>query len=268
MYSRFMVLNALMLVTILSFGLISTIQADCEVMVKLNGAEPYLPTIPTGSGGTSDYSSWQFVFVTPSAGPNSVIAKYLCWDDPNLDRYYTIYVQAVSLSTISAPGYGTNALFQQLGPIQQGLGNKPLLAQQSPAGSIVLGGPSKEEPSSASQAADSSSTAAAASASADDRSNSASQAPNSKDAADAAENSANAANGANAMQSFFAQPVNEICDNFIDDDSDGLVDKDDSDCGSEETRGEEQPSGEEQRSGEEQPFAEPSDSNSESTEDE
>src|SRR5215510_7002805 len=124
MYSRFMVLNALILVTILSFGLIGilctytaygeeptsiwiasprnldqvpntgfkiiggsvdTIQADCEVMVKLNGAEPYLPTIPTGSGGTSDYSSWQFVFVTPSAGPNSVIAKYLCWDDPNLD---------------------------------------------------------------------------------------------------------------------------------------------------------------------------------------
>ena len=72
---------------------LDTTNADCEVQISINNMETYLRTIPTGPGGPGDFSNWQFTSNVLHEGINSVTAKYVCWDNPNLDTYYTINLE-------------------------------------------------------------------------------------------------------------------------------------------------------------------------------
>ncbi|MDP9290161.1 MAG: hypothetical protein M3P08_18480 [Thermoproteota archaeon] len=49
----------------------------------MNGIRPYQKTIPTGTNGTEDYTSWQFTgdpnYATVKLGQNKITAKYSCF---------------------------------------------------------------------------------------------------------------------------------------------------------------------------------------------
>jgi hypothetical protein len=75
----------------------ATSNADCQVIIGVNQVKPYQPAIPAGSGGTKDYSKWNFIltskYTTIKQGPNNKItAKYTCANNPGIVSYSSVNV--------------------------------------------------------------------------------------------------------------------------------------------------------------------------------
>ena len=78
--------------------------SHCQVSVIVNGIKPYQPATGTGTGGTNDYSKWNFTltptYTTINEGPNNkIISKYFCSSDPSLASFYSVNVTGISTAT-------------------------------------------------------------------------------------------------------------------------------------------------------------------------
>lgn len=73
--------------------------SDCKVSVIVNGVRPYQQTVANGTGGTLDYSTWNFI-ITPAytaitEGPgNKITSKLEC--TPSLTKWYSVNVTGIS----------------------------------------------------------------------------------------------------------------------------------------------------------------------------
>jgi hypothetical protein len=85
--------------------------SECKVSVIVNGIRPYQNTIANGTGGTNDYSTWNFVitpaYTTIKEGPdNKITSKLEC--TPNLNKWYSVNVTGIGSAmaipnTVGAP---------------------------------------------------------------------------------------------------------------------------------------------------------------------
>jgi hypothetical protein len=83
--------------------------SDCKVSVIVNGIRPYQQAIANGTGGTNDYSTWNFVitptYTTIKEGPdNRITSKLEC--TPNQVKWYSVNVTGVDM-TMNGNGAGT-----------------------------------------------------------------------------------------------------------------------------------------------------------------
>jgi hypothetical protein len=78
----------------------------CVVSVIINGIRPYQKTIPIGTNGTEDYTSWQFIghpsYGTVKLGQNKITGKYSCFPSSdtnntqaNFVKYHSVNVTGV-----------------------------------------------------------------------------------------------------------------------------------------------------------------------------
>jgi hypothetical protein len=78
----------------------------CAVSVIMNGIRPYQKTIPTGTNGTEDYTSWQYTgvpnYATVKLGQNKITAKYSCFPSSdtnstqaNFVKYHSVNVTGI-----------------------------------------------------------------------------------------------------------------------------------------------------------------------------
>jgi hypothetical protein len=78
---------------------------DCKVSVIVNKVRPYQNATAAGTGGTADYSKWNFVltskYTTIKPGENRITSKYECANDPNANLFSSVNVTGVSSSTNS-----------------------------------------------------------------------------------------------------------------------------------------------------------------------
>jgi hypothetical protein len=80
---------------------------NCQVVVGVNQVKPYQPATATGTGGTKDYSKWNFIltskYTTIKQGPNNKItAKYTCTNNPSVVSYSSVNVTGISLAKTAA----------------------------------------------------------------------------------------------------------------------------------------------------------------------
>jgi hypothetical protein len=79
--------------------------SDCKVSVIVNGVRPYQETVANGTGGTDDYSTWNFIinpaYTTIKEGSgNKITSKLEC--SPSLTKWYSVNVTGIG-STITDP---------------------------------------------------------------------------------------------------------------------------------------------------------------------
>lgn len=74
---------------------------DCKVYAGMNTLRPYQPTIATGPGGATDYSTWRLtstpVYPVLINGTNKITAELTCYGNPSLVRYDTLNVTGVAV---------------------------------------------------------------------------------------------------------------------------------------------------------------------------
>jgi hypothetical protein len=76
--------------------------SECKVSVIVNAEKPYQPTFANGTGGTNDYSTWNFM-ITPTytairEGPdNKITSKLEC--TPNQTKWYSVNVTGIGTTT-------------------------------------------------------------------------------------------------------------------------------------------------------------------------
>ena len=73
--------------------------SECKVSVIVNGEKPYQPAFAKGTGGTNDYSTWNFMiqptYTTIREGPdNKITSKLEC--SPNQTKWYSVNVTGIS----------------------------------------------------------------------------------------------------------------------------------------------------------------------------
>jgi hypothetical protein len=103
-----------------------TVNVDCKVSVILNNVKPYQEAGPTGPGGKSDYSTWNFVLTpnynaTIKEGTNKITSKLSC-PNPNenassaLATHYSVFfagedssISSSSSSSDTGPSVNTTA---------------------------------------------------------------------------------------------------------------------------------------------------------------
>jgi hypothetical protein len=76
--------------------------SDCKVSVIVNDVKPYQQAVANGTGGTNDYSSWNFMitpaYTTIKEGPdNKITSKLEC--TPNLTKWYSVNVTGIATTT-------------------------------------------------------------------------------------------------------------------------------------------------------------------------
>ena len=95
----------------------SSIYANCEVSVIVNGIKPYQKAVPTGHGG-KDYSTWNYrltpAYAAIKLGQNRITAKFSC-NNPSLVSHNSVNVtglansnpaiNASGLQPVSSPKY-------------------------------------------------------------------------------------------------------------------------------------------------------------------
>jgi hypothetical protein len=89
-----------------------------------NHVRPYQPATAAGTGGTNDYSKWNFLltsnYTTIKPGPdNRITAKYTCTDNPAMVSYSSVNVTGVVAAAVAAPAATTTAYPQQQQQQQQ-----------------------------------------------------------------------------------------------------------------------------------------------------
>jgi hypothetical protein len=86
----------------------------CVVSVIMNGIRPYQKTIPTGTNGTEDYTSWQYTgdptYAAVKLGQNKITAKYSCF--PSSDTNST-QANFVKYRSVNVTGIGIGQQPQQ-----------------------------------------------------------------------------------------------------------------------------------------------------------
>src|SRR5215207_8151376 len=87
------------------------VNTDCKVSVIVNNVKPYQPAVANGTGGTNDYSTWNFMitptYTTIKEGPNNKITSKLeC--TPNLTKWYSVNVTGVNTTTTTTTTTNTN----------------------------------------------------------------------------------------------------------------------------------------------------------------
>jgi hypothetical protein len=74
---------------------------DCKVYAGMNTLKPYQPTMATGPGGATDYSTWRFtsppVYQALINGTNKITAELTCYGSPSLVKYDTLNVTGVAV---------------------------------------------------------------------------------------------------------------------------------------------------------------------------
>ncbi|MGB6674525.1 MAG: hypothetical protein WBE34_19015 [Candidatus Nitrosopolaris sp.] len=74
----------------------------CVVSVIMNGIRPYQKTIPAGTNGAEDYTSWQFTgdpnYATVKLGQNKITAKYSCFPDSDTNNTQAGFVKYHSVN--------------------------------------------------------------------------------------------------------------------------------------------------------------------------
>src|SRR5690349_3762007 len=90
---------------------IDNLTSSCQVSVIVNSIKPYQPATATGTGGTKDYSKWNFIltskYTTIKQGPNNKItAKYTCTNNPSVVSYSSVNVTG---ATMTANTTGSNS---------------------------------------------------------------------------------------------------------------------------------------------------------------
>ena len=73
--------------------------SNCQVSVIANKVRPYQPATATGTGGSNDYSKWNFVltskYTTIKPGQNRITAKYECGGNAALTSFSSVNVTGV-----------------------------------------------------------------------------------------------------------------------------------------------------------------------------
>jgi hypothetical protein len=111
----------------------------CVVSVIINGIRPYQKTIPTGTNGTEDYTSWQFIgdsnYATVKLGQNKITAKYSCFPSSDTNNTQASFVKYHS---VNVTGIGQQS--QQTGPSSNGAttGNSGGKIVKEPAHSKII----------------------------------------------------------------------------------------------------------------------------------
>jgi hypothetical protein len=98
--------------------------SNCQVSMIANHVRPYQPATAAGTGGTNDYSKWNFLltsnYTTIKPGPdNRITAKYTCTDNPAMVSYSSVNVTGVVAAAAAAPAATTTAYPQQQQQQQQ-----------------------------------------------------------------------------------------------------------------------------------------------------
>lgn len=75
--------------------------SNCKVAVIVNGVKPYQPVTANGSGGTNDYSTWNYLLNSSYTSlrdslDNKITSKLVC--GPNLTKWYSVNVTGISLN--------------------------------------------------------------------------------------------------------------------------------------------------------------------------
>jgi hypothetical protein len=80
----------------------------CVVSIIMNGIRPYQKTIPTGTNGTEDYTSWQYTgdpnYATVKLGQNKITAKYSCF--PTTTDTNSTQANFVKYRSVNVTGIG------------------------------------------------------------------------------------------------------------------------------------------------------------------
>ncbi len=110
--------------------------SDCKVSVILNGVRPYQQTVANGTGGTQDYSTWNFIinpsYTTINEGPgNKITSKLEC--TPNMTKWYSVNVTGID-STAAIPSSARAA-----GPGGEIPGPSLSISTNVDSGSLTLG---------------------------------------------------------------------------------------------------------------------------------
>ncbi|MGC1929043.1 MAG: hypothetical protein WA667_08720, partial [Candidatus Nitrosopolaris sp.] len=84
--------------TVAGTSIANSTSANCEVSVIVNGIKPYQKAVPTGHGGTNDYSIWNYR-LTPKVikqGQNKITAKFSCGNNSSLTSHNSVNVTGVA----------------------------------------------------------------------------------------------------------------------------------------------------------------------------
>ncbi len=84
--------------------------ANCEVSVIVNGIKPYQKAVPTGHGGASDYSTWNYRLAPTviKQGQNKITAKFSCGNNPILTSHISVNVTGLNPTIIAASSKHVN----------------------------------------------------------------------------------------------------------------------------------------------------------------
>lgn len=118
--------------------------SNCQVYVDWNNQKPYQRAIPTGTGGSDDFSTWAFTYNSSyhliKEGPNDLTSKLTCAGSPlnplSMNKWYSINVTGVSsnqqrpvqLPLPTGPSGSSNQSNTENSPIQinMELGHNPI----------------------------------------------------------------------------------------------------------------------------------------------
>ena len=77
----------------------STSNNNCKVSVIVNNVKPYQSATAAGTGGTADYSKWNFVltpkYTTIKLGQNKITARYECSNNPASKSFSSVNVTGI-----------------------------------------------------------------------------------------------------------------------------------------------------------------------------
>jgi hypothetical protein len=99
--------------------------SNCQVSMIVNHVKPYQRATAAGTGGTNDYSKWNFVLISNytaiKPGPdNRITAKYTCTDNSHMVSYSSVNVTGV-VAAAAAPAATTTAYPKQQQQKQQNM---------------------------------------------------------------------------------------------------------------------------------------------------
>ena len=88
--------------TVTGTSIVSSTSANCQVSVIVNGIKPYQKAVPTGHGGTNDYSTWNYrltpTYTVIKQGQNKITAKFSCGNNSSLTSHNSVNVTGVANS--------------------------------------------------------------------------------------------------------------------------------------------------------------------------
>jgi hypothetical protein len=109
--------------------------SNCQVSVIANKVRPYQPATATGTGGSNDYSKWNFVltskYTTIKPGQNRITAKHECVNNPDLTGFSSVNVTGVPASSTTPATSVTNQTKSSSPPSV--VGANQTAAKQQPA---------------------------------------------------------------------------------------------------------------------------------------